>query len=189
MTTHHPDLAGQVDQPALRFFPAQAQAEEVGMEAAAVELPEAWASWEAPEDQAAASPGGGHRSALQPTLDLTTSLALEGCLASEVVAGEAAGEEAEAADSPLVALLSSICHQTSAPPCTRGQVSIPCCLQGVWEVPEEGGHPTLGSACLRSSSTDRVDTRSTAHPCLVAEALGGPHMAHCLPWEEAWVLG
>lgn len=189
MTTHHPDLAGQVDQVALRFFPAQAQAEEVGMEAAVAELPEAWASWEAPEGQAAASPDGGHRSALRPTLDLTTSLALEECLASEVVVGEAAAEEAEAVDSPLVALLSSICHQTSALPCTRGQVSIPCCLQGAWEALEEGGHPTLGLACLHSSSTDRVDTRSTAHPCLVAEALEGPLMAHSLPWEEAWVLG
>lgn len=68
----HPDLVGQVDQVLLHFFPVQAQAEEVGMEVEA-EWPEAWASWEAQEDQAAASRGGGHHSALHPTLDLTTS--------------------------------------------------------------------------------------------------------------------
>lgn len=99
--------------------------------------------------------------------------------------GEAVGEEEAVVDSRLVALLSSICHQTSVHPCTPGQDSIPCCLQGLWEVPEEEGRPTLGLACLHSSSTDRVDIHSTAHHCLVVEAPEGPHMAHCLPWEEA----
>lgn len=103
--------------------------------------------------------------------------------------GAVVGEEAEEeVDSPLVAPLSSICHQTSVHPCTPGQDSIPCCLQAVWEVPEEVGHPTLGLACLHSSSMDRVDTHSTAHHYLVVEAPEGPHMAPCLPWEEAWVL-
>lgn len=103
--------------------------------------------------------------------------------------GEVAGEEEEVVDSPLVALLSSICHQISVHPCTPGQVSIPCCLQGPWEVLEEGGHPTLVLACLHSSSMDRVDTHSTAHRYLVVEAPEGPHMAPCLPWEQAWVPG
>lgn len=103
--------------------------------------------------------------------------------------GEAVGEEEAVVDSPLAALLSSICHQTSVHPCTLGQDSIPCYLQGLWEVLEEGGRPTLGLACLHSSSTDRVDTHSTAHHYLVAEAPEGPHMARSLPWEEAWVLG
>lgn len=103
--------------------------------------------------------------------------------------GAAVGEEEGVVDSPLVALLSSTCHQTSVHPCTQGQDSIPCCLRGLWEVPEEGGHPTLGLACLHSSSTDRVDTHLIAHHYLVVEAPGGPHTAPCLPWEEAWVLG
>lgn len=68
----HPDLVGQVDQVVLRFFLAQAQVEEVGMEVEA-DWAEAWASWEAQEDQAVASLDGGHHSALHPTLDLTTS--------------------------------------------------------------------------------------------------------------------
>lgn len=68
----HPDLAGQVDQVVLHFFPAQAQVEEVGTEVEA-EWAEAWASWEAQVDQAVASLDGGHRSALHPTLDLITS--------------------------------------------------------------------------------------------------------------------
>ncbi len=103
--------------------------------------------------------------------------------------GAVVGEEEEEVDSPLVALLSSICLQTSVHPCTPGQDSIPCCLQGLWEVPEEVDHPTLGLAYLHSSSTDRVDTHSTAHHYLVVEAPEDPHMAPCLPWEEAWVLG
>lgn len=103
--------------------------------------------------------------------------------------GAAVGEEEGVVDSPLVALLSSTCHQTSVHPCTQGQDSIPCCLRELWEVPEEGGHPTLGLACLHSSSMDRVDTHLTAHHYLVVEAPGGPHTAPCLPWEEAWVLG
>lgn len=102
--------------------------------------------------------------------------------------GAAAGEEGVVAF-PLVALLSSTCHPTLAHPCIRGQDSIPCCLQGLWEALGEGGRPTLGLACLRSSNTDRVDTHSTARRYLVAEVPGGPHMAPCLPWEEAWVLG
>lgn len=101
--------------------------------------------------------------------------------------GEA--EEEAAVDSRLVALLSSICHQVSVHPCTRGQASIPCCLRGLWEAPEEAGHPTLDLACLHSSSMDRADTHSTAHRYLVAEAPGDPHMAPCLQWEEAWALG
>ena len=97
-----------------------------------------------------------------------------------------AGEEE--VDSPPVALLSSICHQTSVHQCILGQDSIPCYLQGLWEVPEEVGLLTLGLACLpSSSSTDRVDTHSTAHRYLVVEAPEGPHMAPCLLWEE-WVL-
>lgn len=68
----HPDLVGQVDQVVLRSFPAPAQAEQVGMEVEA-EWAVAWASWEAQEDQAVASLDGGHRLALHPTLDLTTS--------------------------------------------------------------------------------------------------------------------
>lgn len=64
----HPDPVGQVDQVLLLFFPAQA----VGMEVEAG-WAEAWASWEAREDQAAASQDGGHRSVRRPTLDLTTS--------------------------------------------------------------------------------------------------------------------
>ncbi|KAK5854894.1 hypothetical protein PBY51_005046 [Eleginops maclovinus] len=99
--------------------------------------------------------------------------------------GAAAGEEV--VDSPPVALLSSICHQTLVHRCTLGQDSIPCYLQGLWEVPEEVGLPTLGLACLPSSNTDRVDTHSIAHRYLVVEAPEGPHMAPCLPWEE-WVL-
>lgn len=102
--------------------------------------------------------------------------------------GEVVGEEEEVVDSPLVALLSSICLQTLAHLCTPDQVSIQCCLPGVWEVPEEGGHPTLGLACLHSSSMDRVDTHSTAHHCLEVEVPEDPHMAPYLPWEEAWVL-
>lgn len=68
----HPDLVGQVDQVVLHFFPAQEQAEEVGMEVEA-EWAEAWVSWEAQEDQAVVNLDGGHRLALHPTLDLTTS--------------------------------------------------------------------------------------------------------------------
>ena len=98
-------------------------------------------------------------------------------------------EEVEVVASPLVAPHSSICHQTSVPPCTRGPALTPCCLQGVWEDLVEEGHPTLGLACLHSSSMDRADTRSTAHLYPVAEAPEGPHMAPCLPWVEAWVLG
>lgn len=65
----HLVLVGQV---VLHFFQVQVQVEEVGMEEAA-EWAEAWASWEARQDQAAASLGGDHRSAPQLTLDLTTS--------------------------------------------------------------------------------------------------------------------
>lgn len=68
----HPDPVGQVVQVVLHFFPAQAQVEEVGM-AVEAEWAEAWVSWEAREDQVVASLDGGHRLALQPTLDLTTS--------------------------------------------------------------------------------------------------------------------
>lgn len=68
----HPDLVEQVDQVVLHFFPAQVQAEEVGMEVEA-EWAEAWASWEAREDQAEASLDEGHHSVLRRTLDLTTS--------------------------------------------------------------------------------------------------------------------
>lgn len=68
----HPDPVEQADLVALHFFPVQAQVEEVGMEAEA-EWAEAWASWEAQEDRAAASLGGGRRSVPRPTLDLTTS--------------------------------------------------------------------------------------------------------------------
>lgn len=136
---------------------------------------------------AAANLDGGYRSDLHPTLVLTTSLALEECLALEVAAVGVGVEEG--VGSPLVALLSSTCPQTLAHPCTPGQDSIPCCLQGLWEVLGEGGHPTLGLACLHSSNTDRVDTHSTAHHYLVAEVPEGPRMAPCLLWEEAWVLG
>lgn len=108
----------------------------------------------------------------------------------EAVGGEEEEEVAAVAlDSPLGALLSSIYHQTSVPLCTPDQVSIQCCLQGVWEVLEEGGHPTLGSVCLHSSSMDRVDTPSTAHHYLLVEVPEAPHMVPYLPWEEAWVLG
>lgn len=103
--------------------------------------------------------------------------------------GAAVGEEEEeeVEDSPLVALLSSIYHQTSVHPCTPGQHSTPCCLLEVWEVPEEGGHPTLDLVCLHSSSTDRVDTHSTVPHYLVVEAPEGPHMGPCLLW-VAWGL-
>lgn len=67
-----PDLQGHLDQAVLRFFPAQVQAVEAGMEVEA-EWARAWASWEDREDQAAASLDGGHRSALHLTQDLTTS--------------------------------------------------------------------------------------------------------------------
>lgn len=80
-------------------------------------------------------------------------------------------------DSPPVALRSSICLQTSVHLCTPDQVSIQCCHQGLWVALEEGGLPTLGSACPHSSSMDRADTRSTAHHYLVVEALEGPRMA------------
>lgn len=105
--------------------------------------------------------------------------------------GEAVEEEEEevVVDSPLVAPLSSTCHQTSVHLCTPDQVSIQCCLREVWEVLEEEGHLTLGLACLHNSSMDRVDIHSTAHHYLVVEVPEGPHMAPYLPWEEAWVLG
>lgn len=80
-------------------------------------------------------------------------------------------------DSPPVALHSSICPQTSVHLCTPDQVSIQCCHQGLWVALEEGGLPTLGSACLHSSSMHRADTHSTAHHYLVVEAPEGPHMA------------
>lgn len=108
---------------------------------------------------------------------------------------EAVGEEQEevvvavALDSPLGALLSSIYHQTSVPLCTLDQVSIQCCLRGVWEVLEVGVHLTLVSVCLHSSSMDRVDTLLTAHRYLLVELPEAPHMVPYLPWEEAWVLG
>lgn len=104
----------------------------------------------------------------------------------EVVVGVAvAGEAEEVVDSLLVALLSSTCHQASVHPCIPDQDSTPCCLQGVWEVLEEGDHPTLGLAYLHSSSMDRVGTHSTVLRYLVVEAQEG----HCLPWEEAWARG
>lgn len=68
----HPDPVEPLDQAVLHFFPAQAQAEEVGMEVGA-EWAQAWASWEAREDQVAANLDGGRRLDLHPTLDLTTS--------------------------------------------------------------------------------------------------------------------
>lgn len=68
----HPDLAGQVDQEALRFFLAQVRVEEVGMEVEA-EWPEVWASWEVRGDQVVSSPDGGHHLAPPPMLDPTTS--------------------------------------------------------------------------------------------------------------------
>lgn len=102
-----------------------------------------------------------------------------------VVVVEAVGEEEqEVVDSLLEVLLSLICHQTSVHPCILGLVSIPCCLLEVWEVQEEGGHPTPGFPCLLSSSTDRVGTHSTARHYLVVE--GQEDL--CLPW-EAWALG
>lgn len=97
--------------------------------------------------------------------------------------------EEEAVVSPLVALLSLICHQTSVHLCTLDQVSIQCCLQGVWEVQEEEGHPTLGLVFLHNSSMDRVVIHSTAHRYLVVEVQEGLHMALYLRWEEAWVQG
>lgn len=101
--------------------------------------------------------------------------------------GEAVAEEGVVVDFLLVAHLSSTCLQISAHPCTPGQVSIPCCLQELWEVPEEEGL-TLGLECRHNSSMDRVATHSTAHRYLVVEAPEGLHMAPCLPWEEEWVL-
>lgn len=98
-----------------------------------------------------------------------------------VVVGEVVEEE----DSLLVAPLSSVCHQTSAHPCTLDQDSIPCCLRELWEVLEEEGPLTLVLACLRRNSTDRVGTHSIALRYLGVEAHEGP----CLQWEGAWVLG
>lgn len=112
---------------------------------------------------------------------------MEECLALEVGVGEAVAEEGVVVDFLLVAHLSSTCLQISAHPCTPGQVSIPCCLQELWEVPEEEGL-TLGLECRHNSSMDRVATHSTAHRYLVVEAPEGLHMAPCLPWEEEWVL-
>lgn len=123
----HLDPAGQVDQVELHFFQVQVQVEEVGMEEAAEW---AWASWEAREDQAAASLYGGHHLALQVMPDLIISSALEECLALEGAVGVAVEEEV--VDSPLVALLSSKWYQTSVHPCSPGQDSTPCCLQEVW---------------------------------------------------------
>lgn len=153
------------------------------------EWAEAWASWAVQVDQAVASLVGDPRLAPQATPDPITSWALEECLASEAVVEAAAGEEEEEADSPLAAPPSSTCHQTSAPPCTLGQDSTPCCPRGAWGVLEVEGRLTLGSACHPSSSTDRAGTRSTARRYLVAEAQEDPRMAPCPPWEEeAWVL-
>lgn len=121
---------------------------------------------------------------LHPTLDPTTSSALEECLALQVVVGEAVGEEVEVVDSHLVGLLSSICHQILVRPCILGQDSIRCCLRGEWEALEEEDHPTLGLTCPHSS-TDRVGTHSIALRYLVVEAPED----HYLPWEEEWVLG
>lgn len=170
----HLDLVVPGDQVVRHFCPVQGQVEEVGMEVEA-EWVEAWASWEDLEDQEVASLDGGHHLALHPMLDLTTSWALEECPALEVEV--AVGEEAEVVDSPLEALHSSICPQTSVHPCTLDQDLIPCCPQAVWEVPGEGDHLTHGLACLHSSnSMDRVDIHSTAPHYLVVEALGALHM-------------
>lgn len=125
----------------------------------------------------------GHRLALRPTLDPTTSWALEEWAALVVEA--AVGEEAEEVVAfLLVAPLSSICSRTSVHPCIPGQDLPPCCLQEEWGVQEEVGLLILVLACPHSSSTDRAGTRSTAHHCLEVEVHEGP----CLPWEEAWDL-
>lgn len=185
----HPDPVGRADQAALRFSPVREQVgEEVGMEVA-VEWAEAWVSWVAPEDLAGASLVGDPHSDPRPTPDHTTSWALEGYLALVVAVEEGVGEAEEVVDSPPVAPLSSTCHQTSVRLCTRGPDSIPCCPQEGWGGPEEVVRPTLGSACLHSSSTDKVDTHSTALRYLEAEAPEVPRMGPCLQWEEAWAPG
>jgi len=140
---------------------------------------QALTSWEDQEDREVVSPGAGHPMALHLMLDPTTSWALEECLDLEPVVVVAVGEVEE--DFLPLAPLSLICHPILVPQCILGQDSMPCYLLGVWEVLEEGGHPTLGLACLHSHSTDRVGTLSTAHHYLEVEAHEGP----CLPWEEA----
>lgn len=106
----------------------------------------------------------------------------------EVVVVVVRGEEE--VDSLQVVPLSLICHQTSALLCTPDLVSIPCCLQGVWEVQgEEGGHPTHALEYLHNSNMGKEDTHLTAPHYLAVEVPEGPHMAHCLQWEEAWVPG
>lgn len=96
----------------------------------------------------------------------------------------------EEVDSPQVAPLSLICHQTSVLLCTPDLVSIPCCLQGVWEVQRgEGGHPTHALEYPNNSSMGKEDTLLTAPHYLAVEVPEGRHMVHSLQWEEAWVLG
>lgn len=99
-------------------------------------------------------------------------------------------EEEEEVDSPQVAPLSLICHQTSVLLCTLDLVSTPCCLQGVWEVQgEEGGHPTHALEYLHNNSMGKEDTHLTAPHYPAAEVPEDPHMVHYLQWEEAWVPG
>lgn len=172
----HLGLVGQVDRVVLHSYPVPGQVEEAGMEEEE-EWVEAWASWEAQEDQAVASLDGGHLSARHPMLDHTISLALQECLALEVAVEVVVGEEEEVVDSPLEAHHNSICPPTSVHPCTQGLDSTQCCLQEAWEVLGEGDHPTLDLACLHSSSMDKADTPSTALHYLVVEAPEGPHMA------------
>lgn len=92
----------------------------------------------------------------------------------EVVGGEV--EEEVEVVFPLVVPPSSICHQTLVHPCIRGQDSIPCCPQEVWEVLEEGGHPTLDLACLHNNNMDKEDTPLIAPHYPEVEGPGVPLM-------------
>lgn len=88
-----------------------------------------------------------------------------------------AGEVQEVVDFPQVAPPNSTCPPTLVHPCTRGQVSTPCCLQEEWGGLAEGDPPTLGLACPHSSSMAQEATHLTARHYLVVEGQGDPHMA------------
>lgn len=68
----HLDLVGQADLVVLHFSQAPEQEVAAAMEVQA-EWVAAWASWEAPEDQVAASLDGGLRLAHRQMPDLTTN--------------------------------------------------------------------------------------------------------------------
>ena len=137
----HQDQEGGVVQEEVRSFPAQGQVVEVGMEVEG-EWVGAWASWEALEDQEAGSPDAdlplAHR---HPTLDPTTSWALEVCLALVDQGVEEVGAEE---GSPQGVRHSSTCPPTSVRPCTLDQGSTPCSPLEAWGglVLEELDHHT-----------------------------------------------